>query len=369
MYRKQHDRTSARRTPSVLLRLAAITAIAFALVAASVSAAPSGLASSSAAGAPQASAAAVKCVAQLQSGKTLKPVYEIYFKYAFKKVKVKGKVSKVYKRVVVRARRKLMVTCARQCIRTKVVKKKRVPVYKVVRKLVKVKKGNRIVNQRKKVRVYTFQKCTLAPAGQSTGSSVLITMLPDSYAQLDFGSFQRTAPVTGTVNGFIPGGYKLGQDAQIQLTKGDMRLSPTDIFIDDLCGGKVSAAIRTGDPTVISLDQTHQSISTLTAAGGVTATAYVTIDLPLEMRNDDDGCDKAYIPTGYSEFQHTFFLKGKMGNGSSLAKLTLTSPPDPLDVVACLTRGVETSPCNGFAIPLPIIVNLHLVVNVKISGG
>ena len=40
------------------------------------------------------------------------------------------------------------------------------------------------------------------------------------------------------------------------------------------------------------------------------------IRLPLELRNDDDGCDKPYITTGYTEFNQTFFLKGKLATGA-----------------------------------------------------
>ena len=47
----------------------------------------------------------------------------------------------------------------------------------------------------------------------------------------------------------------------------------------------------------------------------MTSTAYTKIQLPLELRNDDDGCNKPYITTGYSEFTQTFFLKGKVGEG------------------------------------------------------
>ena len=80
MHRTHHRWTSDRHTPTVLLRLAALTAVAFALVAASVSALPAAFASSpapsaDAAGAPQASAAAAKCVAQMQKGK--KFVYRV----------------------------------------------------------------------------------------------------------------------------------------------------------------------------------------------------------------------------------------------------------------------------------------------------
>jgi hypothetical protein len=380
-----HDRHGRR----ILLRLAVITAVAFALVAASVSAAPSSLKASSST--PTASAAADKCTAQILKGKKLVDVYENYYKYAYKKIKG----SKKYRKAIVKARRKLQVSCTRACVRTKTKKEKRYhyktvkshgkkkkvrtgkpyyvkvakPVYKTVKKTVTVKKGNKLVKVKKKVRVYTFEKCK-SVSGGAAGTPVKVTLLNGSVANLDFGAFQRTAPITGVLTGFIPGGYKLSQDNQINLTRGNMTLGQTNVFIDDDChGGQVSAAIRTGNPTNVNLDPTRQSISTLQASGTVTATAYTKIQLPLELRNDDDGCDQPYITTGYTEFTQTFFLKGKIQKGVGLAKLNLTSAPDPLDVQACLSPGSPTSPCNNTAlvIPLPIIVSTSLVVNVAVG--
>jgi hypothetical protein len=372
---------------STVMRLVALCAVAFAVVATSVSAAPTAVT----APAPSASAAADRCPAQILKSGKLTNVYERYYKYAYKKIKG----SKKYRKVVVSAKRKIMVSCTRACVRTKTKKVKRykyktvvrkgkkvrvrtgkprtvkvtVPIYKTVKKTVTVKKGNRVVKAKRKVRVYTYEKCKTT-GDSSAGAPVKVTVLSGSYATLDFGAFQRQAPITGTLTGLIPGGYKLNQDNQISLTRGNLVLGRTDVFIDDDChGGQVSAAIRTGTPTNVLLDPARQSISTLTATGGVTATAYTKIQLPLELRNDDDGCDQPYITTGYTEFTQTFFLKGKIGKATGLAKLNLTSPPDPLDVQACLSPGSPTSPCNNSAliIPLPIIVSTNLVVSIKVG--
>jgi hypothetical protein len=375
---------------STILRLACLCVVAFALVAASVGAAPSAV-TSAGAGPTASAAAADTCPAQILKSGKLADVYEKYYKYAYKRIKG----SKKYRKVVVAAKRRLMVSCTRACVRTKtknvkrykyktVVRKGRkvkvrtgkpktvkvtVPIYKTVKKTVTVKKGNRIVKAKKKVRVYTYEKCK-SSGSSAAGTPVRIALLDGSVANLDFGAFQRVAPVSGSLTGLIAGGYKLNQDNQITLTRGNLALGQTNVFIDDDChGGEVSAAIRTGTPTNVLLDPTRQSISTLTAAGGVTATAYTKIQLPLELRNDDDGCDQPYITTGYTEFTQTFFLKGKIAKGLGLAKLTLTSPPDPLDVQACLSPGSPTSPCNNSAliIPLPIIVSTSLVVSIKVG--
>ena len=385
------DTTSSDRQGwRVLLRLAAITAVAFALVAASVGVAPAALKSSSTN--VRATAAADTCVAQIAKGSKYVDVYERYYKYAYKKIKG----SKKYRKAIVTAKRKMKVSCTRACVRTKTKKQKkykyktvtrkgkkvkvrtgkprtvtvRVPIYKTVKKTVTVKKGNRLVKVKKKVRVYAFEKCKAKAGSNEAGTPVKVTMLSGSVANLDFGAFQRQAPISGTLTGFIPGGYKLNQDNQISLTRGNLLLGQTNVFIDDDChGGQVSAAIRTGNPTNVNLDPTRQSVSTLTAAGTVTATAYTKIQLPLELRNDDDGCDQPYITTGYTEFTQTFFLKGKLQKGLGLAKLNLTSAPDPLDVQACLSPGSPTSPCNNTAlvIPLPIIVSTNLWVSIKVG--
>ncbi|MCW2995762.1 MAG: hypothetical protein JWQ18_3257 [Conexibacter sp.] len=372
----------------ILARLACVTAVAFALVAASVSAAPTSLKTSKP---PVATTAADTCPAQILKSGKLATVYERYYKYAYKKIKG----SKKYRKVVVAAKRRLMVSCSRACVRTQSKKVKRYhyktvkrkgkkvkvrtgkpstvtitqPIYKSVKKTVTVKKGNRIVKVKKKVRVYTYEKCKTS-SNSAAGTPVRVSLLAGSVANLDFGAFQRVAPITGTLTGLIPGGYKLNQDNQISLTRGNLALGQTNVFIDDDChGGEVSAAIRTGTPTNVNLDATRQSISTLTAEGGVTATAYTKIQLPLELRNDDDGCDQPYITTGYTEFTQTFFLKGKIQKGLGLNKVTLTSAPDPLDVQACLSPGSPTSPCNNSAliIPLPIIVSTNLVVAIKVG--
>jgi hypothetical protein len=239
-------------------------------------------------------------------------------------------------------------------------------VYVVKRVKVKIKRGNRILTVKRRKRVYKYGRCP-AHGSNNLGVPVKINILDGSYALLDFGAFQRQAPLTGSFKGFIPGKIQLASDNQVNLTGGSIAIGETPVFIDDSCNGQVSAAIRTGDPTLVTLDPTRTSVATLFASGTVTSTAYTKIRLPLDLRNDDDGCNKPYITTGYSEFTQTFFLKGKVGDGG-LTALTLTSAPDTLDVVACLAEGQPTQPCNGFQIPLPILVSTKLRVAIDLSG-
>jgi hypothetical protein len=310
---------------------------------------------------PAASAAAAKCVAQIRKGNKLVPVYQKTYVYKYVKT-APGK----YNRVVKRVRRKVKVSCAKQCVVMKKKKGKRRPVYVTKRVKVKIKRGNRILTVKRRKRVYKYGRCP-ASSSSTLGVPVKISILDGSYAMLDFGAFQRQAPVSGTFKGFIPGKIHLDSDTQVTLTGGSVNVGQTPVFIDNDCADQVSAAIRTGAPTTVSIDPTRTSTATLFASGTVTSIAYTKIHLPLELRNDDTGCNSPYINTGYSEFAHTFFLKGKVGDGG-LTSLTLTSPPDTLDVVACLSQGQPTSPCNGFQIPLPILVSTKLKAAIDLSG-
>jgi hypothetical protein len=310
---------------------------------------------------PAASTAAAKCVAQIRKGNKLVPVYQKTFVYKYVKT---GPGH--YKRVVKRVRRKVKVSCAEQCVVMKKKKGKRRPVYVVKRVKVKIKRGNRILTIKRRKRVYKYGRCP-ASSSNTLGVPVKISILDGSYANLDFGAFQRQAPVSGTFKGFVPGKIHLASDTQVTLTGGSLSIGETPIFIDDDCDGRVTAAIKTGKPTTVSLNPTKTSVATLFASGTVTSIAYTLIHLPLALRNDDTGCNSPYVNTGYSEFAQTFFLKGKVGDGG-LTSLTLTSAPDTLNVIACLSQGQPTSPCNGFQIPLPILVNTKLKAAIDLSG-
>jgi hypothetical protein len=310
------------------------------------------------------SAATSKCAAKILSKGKYVTLFEGTYRYKFVRVK---KGSKRFKRVVKRVRVAVKVSCAKQCVLYRTKKGKKRPVYSIKRVKVKAKRKGRIVTVKKRRRVYKYTVCKLT--GDETGVPVSIDVLTGSYATLDFGAFQRKTPLRGQFKGFIPGKINLKNDTQITLTKGQLNLGQTNVFIDADCNDTVSAAIRTGNPSLVKLDPAKTSTSTLFVSGTVTATAYTLIRLPLEFRNDDDGCTKPYITSGYTEFAKTFFLKGKLAPDTGLTKLQLVSVPDPLDVEACLSPGNPNQPCNGFIIPLPIIVSTKLFVAVDLSPG
>lgn len=345
------------------LRFIAWTAALAVLIAGLAAIPTAGASSASSPDASVEASASAKCTARILRGRAY--VNLTYKTWVYKFRRVKGSKPKRFKRVVVRVKRLVKTSCARRCVLTKKKKGKRRAVFVLKRQRVKVKRGNRIKTIRRKVRVYKFGTCPTTAS--SLGQPVTVEVLPESRAFLDFGSFQREAPVSGKLKGFVPGGVRLDRDNQVTFTSGSLTLGQTPVFIDDDCNGQVTSSIRTGTPTQVLLDATKTSTSTLKSTGEVTSINYMKIRLPLELRNDDTGCDQPYITTGYTEFKKTFFLKGVLGGGG-LQKVVLTSPPDTLDVEACLSPGPPNQPCNGFVIPLPILMSTRLVVAIDISG-
>ena len=305
----------------------------------------------------------VNCVALIRNKKgKYVAVYEKVYKYKFVKVKGKNK----FQRKIVNVRQKMRVPCAKQCVKMVKKKGKQKPVFVVIKKKVQVPKRGVLRTVKKRIRTYKFTKCPKT-SDSTLGTPVSIKVLDGSKANLDFGAFQREAPLSGELKGFVPGGIRLGSDFQITLTSGTIQLGSAPVFIDDDCNGQVSASIRTGTPTNVLLDKTKTSISNVLANGSVTATANMLVHLPLELRNDDQGCNAPYITTGYTDWQETFFLKGKLDPKLALSKLKLVSAPDLIDVPSCLSPGVPTSPCNGYAIPIPVQISTEIYVSIKLQ--
>jgi hypothetical protein len=288
------------------------------------------------------------------------------YKYKFVKIK-KGANKGRFQRKIVRVKVGVRIACSKQCVQVKKKKGKYQSIYTIKKVKVKIKKRGRIVTVKRRARVYKFGSCKNLPSAQELGVPVKVTVLPGSYALLDFGSFTRQAAISGTLRGFIPGRFKPNTDIQVTLTKAALSVGTTNVFIDDACNGQVSAAIRTGNPTRVLLDSGKTSTTTLFASGTATAIVYTRIQLPLDLRNEDTGCNDPYVTTGYGEFTQTFFFRGKVGPKGLLA-LQVSSPPDILSVVACLAPGIPTQPCNGFQVPIPIMVSVKTIVNVDLSG-
>jgi hypothetical protein len=284
--------------------------------------------------------------------------------YRYKYRRVKGGR---FKRTIVRVKVAKKIACSKQCVQVKKVKKKYVSIYSIKKVKVKIKKRGRIVTAKRRQKVYRFGSCKNLPSAEDLGVPAKVTILAGSYALLDFGAFTRQAPISGVLRGFIPGRFKPNTDIQVTFTRASINIGTTNIFIDDACNGQVSAGMRTGNPTRVLLDSGKTSTSTLFASGVATAIVNTRVQVPLEMRNEDTGCNDPYVTTGYGEFTQTFFFRGKVGPKGLLA-LQVSAPPEIVQVVACLTPGIPTQPCNGFQVPVNVLISVKTTVNVDLSG-
>jgi hypothetical protein len=251
------------------------------------------------------------------------------------------------------------------CIKKKKVHGKKVTVYKTIKTFKRVKRGGRFITVVTKKRVPVKVKCGKNSAGsQSLGVPITITLDRGSYATLDFYSFTRQTPVTGSVSGFIPGSFVQGQANTVNITHGHISVAQAPVFIDDVCNGQVSAAIRTGKQTYADVDKSKPSTTTISPAGSVQGTLNLALHVNIELRHGDLGCNSPYLTTGYTTLPVTLRVFGKL-NGFTT---TLDTPDTILDNLGvCIAVGPDAQPCSGFEIPLPIGIATHVVGSVSIG--
>lgn len=311
------------------------------------------------------------CLAQIvaKRGKSYALVTLKLSTYKYKFVKKKGGG---FRRTIVKVKVSVKRPCASACVLTRKLRGTYRPVYDIRKVKTKVKRRGKIVTVKKRRRVYRFGDCASLPDADLFGTKVNITILPGSYALLDFDQFQRQAVIQGTLKGFIPGKFKLNSDYKINLVSANLGVAQTNVFIDDECGGAPSATIRTGSPFTVKLlgntsNAKADNSSTFLRNGTVTALTNVRIRMPLELRNGETGCNKPYVSTGYAEYDHEFFFAGKLGV-KKLAALQLNSSKEIIVVYACLQRGLPTQPCQNdiFVVPLPILISTQVIVKVDI---
>ncbi len=320
------------------------------------------------AGAPVATAAASSgtCpVLKLHTRGGLTPLRTYTYVYRYRRARRHGRT--VFLRRVVRVPRILTTSCLRQCVR--VVKRggRYRSVYTQRTVNVRVRRGNRIVVVRRRRAVYRFRRCSSLPMAETTGTPASIEVLPGSVVVLDTGASKAQLPVSGTLRGYVPGTVPAQGDVQMTLTRGTLQVARTALFTDTACSGRQTASVRTGSPTTAALDPTTDSTSTLLDNGVLTAVARLEIHLPLELRNNDSGCDAPYITTGYTSFTQTFLLSGRVGTGG-LSNVTLSSAPEDGLTGGCLSPGISTQPCNGFQFPLSFLISAQLQVAVTLPG-
>jgi hypothetical protein len=274
-------------------------------------------------------------------------------------------------RVIVRKRVAFRTSCKRRCVLTRNGK----VVYRRVRKKVlvprRVNGRRRLVRVRKRVKVPRLVVCTGDRNDTILGTPITITLTEGSVGLLDFGAFIREAPLRGSVRGFIPGRFDISaltDDVTFTLTRGRIEVQPVGIFIDDECGGEVSAAIRTSPDTHVDLDQSRESTGTLFAdSGRIQSIVRVLLIAPLELRNGEQGCTAPYITTGYTQTPIRLSLNGKLSFSGSLG-VNLSSGEQLLDEFdACIDPGDPTEPCDGFAIPFAFVLTTKIVATMEIG--
>jgi hypothetical protein len=299
-------------------------------------------------------------VRKLLNGK-LRPVYTHTYVYKF--VKRGGKRVRVIRRVRV----KMRSHCGKACIKTKVKGLRIITVYKKRTVRVRIVRHGKIVSVKRRQKVPVLVACPKNKNGSTVlGTPVTITLLDGSNATLDFQAFTRTTSLSGTVKGFAPGKINLNSDVNFTFTSARLNVAPTGIFIDDSCDGEVSASIETDPNTYAILDGSKANVGTLTG-NSIVAKENLILRVPLDLRNDDNGCHSPYLTTGYAELKFPVTLGGKLGSQNGQLVANLSSAEQFVDADACLALGDPTQPCSGLAIPFPFFIATHVVGRVDLG--
>lgn len=302
------------------------------------------------------------CIAQiLQKGK-LVPLRQSVYRYRYVRIK-KGRNRGKFRRTIISTRAVVKTACITQCVQLRKKGKALTPVFRTRRVWVREPSRGRLVKVKRLRRVWLLGPCSSLPSIAALGTPVTVSVLDRSSLTFDFSAFKRDSPLTGQLRGYVPGKIVEDADNQVILTSGRFDLGRTTMFTDTVCGGQPSDSIRTADPARLKLDETRQSTLTLGQNGTVNALTYMVLDLPLELRNGDDGCTKPYVSTGYSSVKETIRLSGSVG-AQGLGVVPLKMSAAEIDLFGCLSPGSTTQPCNGFEVPLPATVSMSLQVAV-----
>ena len=275
----------------------------------------------------------------------------------------KGRNRGKFRRTIISTRAVVKTACITQCVQLRKKGKSLTPVFRTRRVWVREPSRGRLVKVKRLRRVWLLGPCSSLPSIAALGTPVTVSVLDRSSLTFDFSAFKRDAPLTGRLRGYVPGKIVEDADNQVILTSGGFDLGRTTMFTDTVCGGQPSDSIRTADPARLKLDETRQSTLTLGQNGTVNALTYMVLDLPLELRNGDDGCSKPYVSTGYSTAKETIRLSGSVG-AQGLGVVPLKMSAAEIDLFGCLSPGSTTQPCNGFEVPLPATVSMSLQVAV-----
>jgi hypothetical protein len=290
-------------------------------------------------------------------------------RYAYKRIRIDGQ----RRRVIVRRRVPLKAPCTKSCAVTR--RGKIVFTRKKMKILVPARVNGelRLVRRKKRVKFPKLQACPRTRRGETVlGTPLTITLRDGSIGELDFSAFQRTTDLTGSVRGYILGRFditKLTDDVNFTLTGGRIGFASTPVFIDDECNGEVTAAIRTNADSFAVVDTRRESTGVLEGGNGrIQSVVRLRLRVPLDLRNDDDGCNAPYITTGYTETPISVGLVGALDFSRGVIGINVHSGQQLLsDFTACVSPGNPTQPCRQFAIPFPFFLKTTVVGDLELG--
>ena len=187
-------------------------------------------------------------------------------------------------------------------------------------------------------------------------------LLSGSSVSFTFGGATRTAPLTGTIAGFIPGGYQLGRDNTIMLTRGTITVGAVDLLTDG-CAGPQPMAL---DPatTAPMLDPRRTSRAFIARSGEVIVDVGTTLRAALDLRGGD--CGAGVVSTGYADTPLATMLRGRIAMGTGLSALTLdaTGVDDPQRMPI---PAAAADPCPGDPAAFATTLAMHVLTKVRIG--
>jgi hypothetical protein len=223
------------------------------------------------------------------------------------------------------------------------------------------------------------RKCVKSrPKPQQVSTPVTIDLLEGSQATVEVPALPlpggyvipgtpvaRTVPISGTLKGAIPGGYRLGRDNPINLLDGSITPGPVDILADQGCSG--NTVLKINPASTVTLDTAAKSSGTVFLSGKVTATVRALLHLSFDSRTQT-ACDAPLVTMGSSDTLLPVSLEGTIQKATGLTALTLDSPPVPLTVMVCLTPGAPNQPCATPPVGYPVKIGVHVIVKIRVGS-
>jgi hypothetical protein len=299
-----------------------------------------------------AAAAEPMCGARIQRASTFVDLTQREYHYASRRTAT-GR-----RRVVVARDVPVRVSCTTRCVRVAVQGDAVVPVVRYVRRRVTERRGRRLVRVSRRVVVYEFVAC---PVHQPlpVGTALRLALQPGSALQLDFGSFQRTVPLSGELAAVVTASDVLRHETHFAVRAGALDLAPTGIFLDDDCGA-VSASLTLATPGAATPAADREQPGVVLADGSAALTLRLDFHTASTSRDDAAPCQQP--PRTYGATTSTLDLSflGRLDGEQA----TLTSSPAKWDLSVCMGKAPPETPCDGNLLPLPVPATAKLALRV-----